>query len=157
MPHGSKMRRIQAFLAVCLLAASLAGCASTAQALLPESRAELQHPPHVNAWTRFWAGMLLSGHSEWRDSDGTWHKYPTGCMWTTPCPAVLIRSVPHSATVPPRETTGRADSGHALVRPAARQHSSPSPQSHCHLSTAHHCSGPPAAVLRLTRQFPVVG
>lgn len=151
------MRRFQAILAVSLLAASLTGCASTAQAFLPESRSELHHPPHVNAWTRFWAGMLFSGHSEWRDSDGTWHKYPTGCMWTTPCPAVLIRSVPHSATAPPRETPGRGDSGHILARPVARQHRSPPSQPHCKLSTTHHCSGPPGAALRPTGKLPIAG
>ncbi len=54
------MPKIRAFLTAGLLAATLAGCASTARAFLPESRAELHHPPHVSAWTRFWAGTLLS-------------------------------------------------------------------------------------------------
>lgn len=140
------MRRIQIVLAFSLLAASLAGCVTTAQAFLPESRAELHHPPHVSAWTRFWAGLLLSGHSEWRDSDGTWHKYPTGCTWTTACPAVLIRSDPHSATAPPRTTPVRGDSDHIDDRPAGRQHSSPPSQPYCQLSTARPHSGPPEAV-----------
>lgn len=140
-----RMRRIHVFLAAGLLAASLAGCASTAKALLPESRAELHHPPYVSAWTRFWAGMLLSGHSEWKDSDGVSHKYPTGCMWTTPCPAVLIRSVPHSATAPPRQTPGPGDSGPKVLRPAGRGLSSPSSQPQCQSSVAHSCPRPPEA------------
>lgn len=149
------MSRIHAFLAVSLLATSITGCASTARALLPESRAALHDPPHVSMWTRFWAGLLLSGHSEWRDSDGTWHKYPTGCMWTTPCPAALIRSVPHSATAPPRETPGRGDSDHTVVRSAGRRHTSPSSHPHCQLSTGSPCSGPPETVVRPTPQLPV--
>ncbi len=142
------MPKIRAFLAAGLLAATLVGCASTARALLPESRAELHHPPHVSAWTRFWAGMLLSGHSQWRDSDGTWHKYPTGCMWTTSCPAVLMRSVPHSATAPPRETPGRTGSGRMIARPAGKERSSPSSQPECRSSAARPCTRAPESGVR---------
>lgn len=136
------MPRIHIYLAAGVTAANLAGCASTARAFLPESRTGLRNPPRVSAWTRFWAGTLLSGHSQWRDSDGTWHKYPAGCMWTTPCPAVLIRSVPDSTTAPPRLTPGRGNSGRMIVRPAGRKLRSPSLQPLCRSSATSTCPRP---------------
>lgn len=99
------MKKIHTLLLAGLLATTVTGCASTVQAFLPESQAQLDHPPKVSAWTRFWAGLLLSDHAEWRDSNGNWHKYPSDCQWTSPCPEIEVRNEPHGAVPPPRATS----------------------------------------------------
>ncbi len=95
------MRKLYACLATGLLAASLAGCASTTQAFLPETRAEKHDPPQVSEWTRFWAGLLLSDHAKYEGPSGKLHRLPNSCVWTEPCTALQMRGLQPGAQPPP--------------------------------------------------------